>query len=155
MRWWDACVQAKLRWALEPVLATLVKDTQMTSKLFLKIPTSSSSKKLHDNCFLQEAQSCLQSLKKPRCVKRTETHRAGFADDRTSLFLLLLGQVFKPQQWSGTFLDRQFETPCTGADECALCQGTTCTRAALQCWGWRLSTPPRGKFTQLGIKFVQ
>lgn len=39
-----ACVQAKLRWALEPVLATLVKDTQMISKLFLKIPTSSSSR---------------------------------------------------------------------------------------------------------------
>lgn len=72
----------------------------------------------------------------------------------TGLVLLMTGPV------SSSFSLAKFSNPSndlrpswTGslkhlamvADECALCQGSTCTQAALQCWEWWLLALLRGK----------
>lgn len=151
----SACIQTKLSWALEPVLATLVKDTQMTSKLFLKIPTSSSSISSMTTVFfrrLTRVYSCWRNQDVLRGLKLT------------GLVLLMTGPV------SSSFSLAKFSNPSNdlgppGAgslehlamepDECALCQGSTCTQAAPQQWEQWLLALLRGKFRAKNREFIE
>lgn len=147
-----ACVQAKLRWALEPVLATLVKDTQVTSVLFLKIPTSSSSRSsIIVFCRrLSHVYSCWRNQDVLRGLKPTGLVLLMAGSVSSSLAKLSNPSNDLGLSWTGSLRHLAMDP-----DECALCQGSICTWAAPQCWeGWLLALL-RGKFRAKNWEFVK
>lgn len=150
-----ACVQAKLRWALEPVFATLVKETQMTSKLFLKISTSSSSRSSMTTVFyrrLTHVYSCWRNQDVLRGLKSTELVLLITGPVSSSLSLAKFSNLSNDlgPSWTGSLKHLTMEP-----DECAFCQGSTCTWAALQCREWWLLALLRGKFRAKNWEFIE